>query len=147
MISSSASIGRCLGGVPSFDPQPVFSVPVLDRQFGIAVEAVVMGADLRFDPARLVAQQQVHTQGRLGKLRIDRRGKGVHQLRPLLIADPERRAAVLAVMPVGRAFMAVDRCIPYPERALLPFTLRVSATPMILIAYPPPPALLRQIEQ
>jgi hypothetical protein len=40
----------------------------------------------------------------------------VHKLRPLLIADPERRAAALAVMPVGRAFMAVDRCIPYPER-------------------------------
>src|SRR5215469_11183131 len=42
----------------SFDPQPVFSVPVLDRQFGIAVEAIVIGADLRFDPARFVAQQQ-----------------------------------------------------------------------------------------
>ena len=26
---------------PSFDPQSVFLVPVLDRQFGIAVEAVV----------------------------------------------------------------------------------------------------------
>src|SRR5215471_6268969 len=41
----------------------------------------------------------------------------MHQLRPLLITDPQRRAAALAVMPVGRAFMAVDRCIPYPERA------------------------------
>jgi len=41
----------------------------------------------------------------------------VHQLRPLLIADPERSAAVLAVMPVDRAFMAVDRRIPCPERA------------------------------
>jgi hypothetical protein len=96
--------------------QPVFFVPVLDRQFGIALEAVVIGAALRFDPARFVAQQQMHARRRLGQLRIDHRGKRVHQLRPLLIADPERRAAALAVMPVGRAFMAVDRCIPYPER-------------------------------
>src|SRR5215831_10855737 len=59
----------------------------------------------------------MHARRRLGQLCIDRRGKGVHQLRPLLITDPERRAAVLAVMPVGRAFMAVDWCIPYPERA------------------------------
>src|SRR5262249_9551028 len=50
--------------------------------------------------------------------REDRRSERVHQLRPLLIADPERGAAMLAVMPVGRAFMAVDRCIPYPERAV-----------------------------
>jgi hypothetical protein len=41
--------------VPSFDPEPVFFVPVLDRQFGIAVEAVVIRADLRFNPARFVA--------------------------------------------------------------------------------------------
>src|SRR5215813_10745514 len=40
----------------------------------------------------------------------------MHQLRPLLIADPHWRAAALAVMPVGRASMAFDRCIPYPER-------------------------------
>src|SRR5215472_16879163 len=59
----------------------------------------------------------MHARRRLGQLRIDRRGKRVHQFRLLLIADPERRAAVLAVMPVGRAFMAVDRRIPYPERA------------------------------
>src|SRR5262249_41504298 len=52
------TIGR-LFWCPSFDPQPVFFVPVLDRQFEIAVEAVVIGADLRFDPARLVAQQQL----------------------------------------------------------------------------------------
>src|SRR5262249_34143102 len=76
-----------------------------------------IGADLWFDPARLVAQQQMHARRRLGQLRIDRRGKRVHQLRPLLIADPERCAAVLAVIPVGRAFMAADRCVPYPERA------------------------------
>src|ERR1700746_2907119 len=42
----------------------------------------------------------------------------MHQLGPLLIADPERRATTLAVMPVGRALMAVDRRIPCPERAL-----------------------------
>ena len=95
----------------------VFFVPVLDRQFGIALEAVVIGADLRFDPARFVAQQQMHARRRFGQLRIDRRGKRVHQLRPLLITDPQRRAAVLAVMPVGRAYTAIDRCIPYPERA------------------------------
>src|SRR5262249_57789588 len=35
----------------------------------------------------------------------------------LVTHDPERRAAVLAVMPIGRAFMAVDRGIPYPKRA------------------------------
>ena len=52
--------------VLSFDPQPVFFVPVLDRQFGIALEAVVIGADLRFDPARFVAQQQMHARRRLG---------------------------------------------------------------------------------
>src|ERR1700739_3273767 len=40
----------------------------------------------------------------------------MHQVRPLLIADPEWCAAALAVMPVGRAFTAVDRCIPQPER-------------------------------
>src|ERR1700731_2022354 len=40
------------GGTPSFDPQPMFFVPFLDRQFGIPVEALVIGADLRFDPAR-----------------------------------------------------------------------------------------------
>src|SRR5262252_6478932 len=61
----------------------------------------------------------MHARRRLGQLRIDRRGKRVHQLRPLRIADPERRAAALAVMPVGRAFMAVDRCIPYPERGFV----------------------------
>ena len=82
-----------------------------------ALEAVVIGADLRFDPARFVAQQQMNARRRLRQLRIDRRGKRVNQRRPLLIADPEWRAAVLAVMPVGRALMAVDRCIPYPERA------------------------------
>ena len=65
MISSSASIGRCLGGVPSFDPQPVFFVPALDRQFGIAIEAVIIGANLRFDPARFIAQQQMNTRRRL----------------------------------------------------------------------------------
>jgi hypothetical protein len=66
MISSGAPIGRLFfGGVLSFDPQPVFFVPVLDREFGIAVEAVVIGADLRFDPARFVAQQQMHARGRL----------------------------------------------------------------------------------
>jgi hypothetical protein len=65
----SGLIGRRLGGlgkVPSFDPQPVFFVPVLDRQFGMAVEAVVIGADLRFDPARFVAQQQMHARRRFG---------------------------------------------------------------------------------
>src|SRR5215469_15627846 len=35
----------------------------------------------------------------------------MHQLRPLFIADPERCAAALAVVP------AVDRRIPHPERA------------------------------
>src|ERR1700680_2932783 len=95
--------------VLSFDPQPVFFVPVLDRQFGITVETVVIGADLRFDPARFIAQQQMYARRRLGQLRIDRRSKRV--------PDPERRAAALAVMPFGRAFVAADRCIPYPERA------------------------------
>jgi hypothetical protein len=50
----------------SVDPQSVFFVPVLDRQFGIAVEAVVIKADLRFNPARFVAQQQMHARRRLG---------------------------------------------------------------------------------
>jgi hypothetical protein len=67
MIWINASIGGLFfGGVPSFDPQLVLFVPVLDRQFGIAVEAVVTGADLRFDPACFVAQQQMHAQRRLG---------------------------------------------------------------------------------
>ena len=51
--------------VPSFDPQPVFFVPVLDRQFGIAIEAVIVGANLRFGPARFVAQQQMNARRRL----------------------------------------------------------------------------------
>src|ERR1700737_4558288 len=90
--------------VLSFDPQPVFFVPVLDRQFGITVETVVIGADLRFDPVRFIAQQQMYARRRLGQLRIDRRSKRVHQFRPLLIADPERRSAALAVMgSAGRA--------------------------------------------
>jgi hypothetical protein len=55
-----------LGGVTSFDPQAVFFVPVLDRQFGITLEAVVIWTDLRFDPARFVAQQQMHTRRRFG---------------------------------------------------------------------------------
>src|ERR1700751_3078629 len=58
----------------------------------------------------------MHARRRLRQLSIDRRGKRVNQLGPLLIADPERRAAVLAVMPVGRTLTAVDRSIPYPER-------------------------------
>src|SRR5262245_31144009 len=45
----------------SLDPQPVFFVPVLDRQFGISVEALVTGTDLQLDPAGFVAQQQMHT--------------------------------------------------------------------------------------
>ena len=54
------------GAVPSLDPQPVFFMPVLDRQFGIAVEAVVIGADLRFDPARFVASSKCTLEGALG---------------------------------------------------------------------------------
>ena len=64
-ISSIASIGLRFRRVLSFDPQPVFFVPVLDRQFGITVETVVIGADLRFDPARFIAQQQMHARRRL----------------------------------------------------------------------------------
>src|SRR5262245_26196481 len=41
----------------------------------------------------------------------------MHQLRPLFIADPERCAAALAVIPVGRPLVTVDRRIPHPERA------------------------------
>jgi hypothetical protein len=48
-------LGMFFGVMPSFNPQPVFFVPFLNRQFGIAVEAVVIGANLRFDPARFVA--------------------------------------------------------------------------------------------
>src|ERR1700730_12187712 len=46
----SGLIGRRLGGrgkVPSFDPQPVFFVPVLDRQFGIANDLPGHRADRR----------------------------------------------------------------------------------------------------
>ena len=66
MISSRRRSAFVFGGVPSFDPQPVFFVPVLDRQFGIAVEAVVIGTYLQFDPARFVAQQQMRARRRLG---------------------------------------------------------------------------------
>jgi hypothetical protein len=113
-MASSCPAGRA--EMQSFDPQPVSFVPVFDRQCGMAVEAFVIGADVRFDPARFVAQQQVHARRRVRQLRVDRRGERVNQLRPLLIAYPERRAAVLAVMPIGRALTAVDRCIPYPKR-------------------------------
>src|ERR1700683_1500958 len=101
----------------SCDPQPAPLVPVLDRQFGVAVEALVAGTDLRLDPALLVAQQEVHARRRPRQRRVDRRGEGVHQLGPSLVADPERGAATLAEMPVGRSLAAVDRRVPYAERA------------------------------
>ena len=41
----------------------------------------------------------------------------MHQLRPLFIADPERCAATLAVIPIGRPLVTVDRRFPHPERA------------------------------
>ena len=43
-------------------------VPFLDRQFGIAVEAIVVGADLRLHPAGLVAQQEVDDAAAKGQL-------------------------------------------------------------------------------
>ena len=40
----------------------------------------------------------------------------MHQLGPLVITDPERRATALAVMPVGRTSMTVDGRVPHSER-------------------------------
>ena len=56
--SGSASIGGLLSEGAVIRSTPVVFVPVLDRPIGIGVEAVVIGADLRLDPARFIAQQQ-----------------------------------------------------------------------------------------
>src|SRR3984885_15157238 len=59
------------------------------------------------------------------QLGIDRRDERVHQLGPRLVADPQRRAAAFAIIAVGRARFAVDRRVPYPERALAAHFKRV----------------------
>jgi len=87
--------------LPSFDPQSVIFVPVFDRQFGIAVEAVVIGADLRFDPARFVAQKQMHARWRLWQLRVDCRGADQAHADLLsrqaeLLGKPHRLAAAVS---------------------------------------------------
>src|SRR5262249_35715260 len=69
--------------------------------------------------------------------------KRVHQLRPLLVTDPERRTAALAVISISRPPRAVDRCIPYSEHAFSSHSKRggyahdvdrVSAAPSALAA-------------
>jgi hypothetical protein len=55
-------LGSCRHSIHS----TVFLAPVLDGQLGIAVEAVVIGADLRFDPARFVPRQQMYGRRRFG---------------------------------------------------------------------------------
>jgi hypothetical protein len=52
--------------VPSFDPQSVFFVPVLDRQFGIAIEAVIIGANLRSTQLALSRSSRWTLEGALG---------------------------------------------------------------------------------
>src|SRR5262249_42096060 len=42
----------------------------------------------------------------------------MHQLRPLLVADPKRGAAFLAIVPIRRALPAIDGCVPHAERTL-----------------------------
>ena len=79
----------------------MFFVPVLDRQFGIAVETVVIKTNLRFDPARFVAQQQMHARRRLGQLRIDHRGKRVHP-------DRQARKAGIVFTKEGNCFTTIS---------------------------------------
>src|SRR5207248_8247690 len=91
MIWSSRSIGRAAGGPvigTSLDPQIAALVPFLDRQLGVPVIARIIRPDLRLDPARLVAQQQMDAGGRRRERRVDCRGERVNEVRPVLVADP-----------------------------------------------------------
>src|SRR5205814_3610526 len=83
----------------------------------IALIALVIGPDLRLDPRGLVAQQQMHIGRRLRQWRVDRLRERMDQLWPILVRDPQRRAAMPAEMPLRRAFYAADHRVPFADRA------------------------------
>src|SRR5579872_17788 len=62
----------------------------------------------------------------LWQLRVDARGERVHQLGPGLVADPQRCPALLAVIPVGRAFPPIDRRVPHADRLFAAYFKSVS---------------------
>src|SRR5689334_20855864 len=91
----------------SFQPQIPPFMPFLDRRRRITLIPLVVGADWRLDPGCLVAQQQVYIRRRRRERRVYDLREGVHQLGPVLVPDPERRAAMAAETSLGRTFLSV----------------------------------------
>jgi hypothetical protein len=88
-------------------PQTMLLVPALDRLLGIEIEREVVLANRRLHPARLVAQHQMGANRRDGQRRVDDRRKGMHQIRPCRVEQPQGAAALGAEVALSRADLAI----------------------------------------
>jgi hypothetical protein len=147
-----AARGRAGGARPQSTQRSALAVPSLDRLLGVAVEALIVLADVRLDPAGLELQQDMGLLGRLGADRCrpprrrdgsvpasaDRTAKAPSRSRCRNCADPR-------IADTGRHRRRSPPGTRRSRACLRPSELAASAER--LIAKPPPPAVLRQIEQ
>lgn len=78
-------------------------MPLSNGFFGIDFKLLVAGVRLDLNPGGFRTEHQMGVFRRHRQRRVDGRGERMDQLRPFRAEQPERTAAHLAEMPLGRA--------------------------------------------
>ena len=100
----AVTIPTCL--LLAYQPQPL--VPLVDALPGVFLEAFVLWLCINLHPARLAAQHEVSGLRWYRQFRVDSRRERMHEFWPATVVDKQGTPAVLAEMPLGGAFPAID---------------------------------------
>ncbi|CAI8848691.1 hypothetical protein EMIT051CA3_21010 [Pseudomonas chlororaphis] len=92
-------------------------MPLSDGFLGVVGELQVVGMPVDFHPGRPGVEHQVGVFRRYRQRRVDGRGEGMDQLRPLRAEQPQPGAAAAAEMPFGAA--APGAFARFPEQRVV----------------------------